>query len=182
MIHFKILNILLVCLMFIFLANCSKIRDSAGVTRKTFDEYQIVENPPLVIPPDFNLVPVEQLQQKNIENADRELAKEILFGLNEEKENEEIEFTTMNKILSNANANNVSENIRKEIDQDILKEKNTKGIFNMNWKNETEILDAVEESKRIRNNTFNNEPISKGNIPIKKKDLKIKKKKKFLFF
>ena len=52
----------------------------------------------------------------------------------------------------------------------------------MNWKNETEVLDAVEESKRIRNKTFNNESISKGDVPIKKKDLKIKKKKKFLFF
>lgn len=182
MIHFKILNILLAVFMFIFLSNCSKIRDSAGVTRKTFDEYQIVENPPLVIPPDFNLVPLDQLQQKDIENIDQELAKEILFGLNDEKENDEIESTTMNSILLKANANDVSKNIRKEIDEDILKEKNTKGIFNMNWKNETEVLDAVEESKRIRNKTFNNESISKGDVPIKKKDLKIKKKKKFLFF
>ena len=113
MIHFNILNILLAVFMLIFLSNCSKIRDSAGVTRKTFDEYQIVENPPLVIPPDYNLVPLDQLQQKDIENTDKELAKEILFGLNDEKENDEIESTTMNNILLKANANDVSKNIRK---------------------------------------------------------------------
>ena len=34
-------------------SSCSKIRESAGVTRKSIDEYQAVENPPLIIPPDL---------------------------------------------------------------------------------------------------------------------------------
>ena len=42
----------------IFLSSCNTIRSSAGVERKVIDEYNVVENPPLVIPPNFNLLPV----------------------------------------------------------------------------------------------------------------------------
>ena len=48
----------------LFLSSCSTIRKSAGVTRKSLDEFKVVENPPLVIPPDFNLLPPEQLEKK----------------------------------------------------------------------------------------------------------------------
>jgi hypothetical protein len=44
----------------LFLVSCSQIRESAGVNRKNIDEFKVVENPPLVIPPDFNLLPPEQ--------------------------------------------------------------------------------------------------------------------------
>ena len=44
----------------LFLVSCSKIRESAGVNRKNIDEFKIVENPPLIIPPDFSLLPPEQ--------------------------------------------------------------------------------------------------------------------------
>ena len=64
----------------LFLSSCSKVRKSAGVTRKSLDEFEVVENPPLVIPPDFNLLPPEQLEKKNIDEVETELAQEILFG------------------------------------------------------------------------------------------------------
>ena len=48
----------------ILLHSCSNIRESAGVTRKSADEFQAIKNPPLIIPPDFNLVAPNQLQQK----------------------------------------------------------------------------------------------------------------------
>ena len=41
----------------------------------------------MVIPPNFNLLPPEQIESKEIENTDSELAKEILFGLeNDQKQ------------------------------------------------------------------------------------------------
>ena len=39
----------------LILSSCNTVRDSAGVNRKVIDEYSVIENPPLVIPPDFNL-------------------------------------------------------------------------------------------------------------------------------
>ena len=38
-------------------------------------EYKVVENPPLVIPPDFNLPPPDQIEAKEIDDTDSELAK-----------------------------------------------------------------------------------------------------------
>ena len=67
----------------LFLLSCNTVRESAGVNRKIVDEYTVVENPPLVIPPNFNLLPPEQMESKDIEDTDTELAKEILFGLEE---------------------------------------------------------------------------------------------------
>ena len=80
----------------IFLSSCSSVRKSAGVTRKNLDEFKVVENPPLVIPPDFKLLPPEQLEKKNIDNLESNLAGEILFGLDEEiSENPSLEKTLL---------------------------------------------------------------------------------------
>ena len=91
MLHNKIF-IFIIIIFAILLSSCSNIRESAGVTRKSIDEFQAIENPPLVIPPDFNLVSPDQLQQKDIENIENELAQEILFGLdNENTDNVKVE-------------------------------------------------------------------------------------------
>ena len=79
MLHNKIF-IFIIIIFATLLSSCSNIRESAGVTRKSIDEYKAIKNPPLIIPPDFNLVDPDQLQQKNIDDVEKELAKEILFG------------------------------------------------------------------------------------------------------
>ena len=53
---FSILLNLIIIIFAVFFSSCSKIRESAGVTRKSIDEFQAIENPPLVIPPDFNII------------------------------------------------------------------------------------------------------------------------------
>ena len=181
MLIFKLLKIIIVIFAILF-SSCSKIRESAGVTRKNLDEFQTIENLPLVIPPDFNLVPPDQLKQKNIDDIDKELAKEILFGLGENKESEDQQLSTMNQILLKAKAIDISNDIRTEIDEEFSNEKKTKNIFDINWENEEEVLDAIKESERIRNKNFRGESISSGEIPIKKEKAKKKKKKRFFFF
>jgi hypothetical protein len=166
----------------IFLNSCSEMRESAGVTRKSIDEFQIIENPPLIIPPDFNLVNPDQLQQKNIEDVEKELAKEILFGLDETEQNTEKQLSTMNEILSQANATDVSNDIREEFDQEFAQEKKTDSSFQIDWDNEEEVLDAVKESERIRDKNFKGEKISEGEVSTKTEKIKVKKKKRFFFF
>jgi len=182
---FKIFNLLLIFYFIILIPACSKIRESAGVTRRSMDEFQVIEYPPLVIPPDFNIVSPDQLQQKDIENIENELAQEILFGLDNQNTNNTKQLSTMNQILSSAEASNASDNIRDEIDQDFSQSRATKGILQNEWETEIEVLDAVEESQRIRNNIFNEDSLLKGKIPIKKekkKEVIKKKKKRFIFF
>jgi len=181
MLHFKLFNLIII-IFAILLSSCSNIRKSAGVTRKSIDEFQTIENLPLVIPPDFNLVDPDQLQQKNIEDVEKALAKEILFGLDEKEQNTEKQISTMNEILSQANATDVSNDIRKEFDQEFSQEKKTDSIFQIDWDNEKEVLDAVNESERIRNKNFKGEKISEGGVSKKTEKIKVKKKKRFFFF
>lgn len=164
----------------IFLVSCSKIRDSAGVNRKNIDEFRVVENPPLEIPPDFNLLPPDQISEINIDDVENDLAKEILFGLEQDSEiNNTTSLSTMESILNQTNLNDTSNNIRKEIDELFASEKNANLA---NWNDEIEILDSIAESERLRNELLGiNEELNAEVPKIKVKNNK-KKKKRFLFF
>jgi len=178
----KLIYIILLLLVVLTLNACTKVRDSAGVTRKSIDEFQVVENPPLIIPPDFNLLPPEQLEEKNIDNVEKELAKEILFGLDENEKQTVNELSTMSQILLQTGALDVPFTIREDLDREFAQEIKTNDIFQINWENEVEVLDAIKESERIRNKNFEGEKISEGEVPIKKEKINIKKKKRFFFF
>jgi len=65
-----------------FTLSCSQIRESAGVNRKNIDEFKVIENPPLVIPPNFNLLPPEQLSEKNINKIKSRQIKLIKMKIN----------------------------------------------------------------------------------------------------
>ena len=181
MLYIKLFNFVII-IFSILLSSCSNLRESAGVTRKSIDEFQAIENPPLVIPPDFDLVAPDQLQQKNIDDVEKELAQEILFGLDEKEQNKEKQLSTMNEILSQADATDVSNDIREEINQEFALEKKTDNIFQIDWESEEEALDAVKESERLRDKNFQGGEVSEGEVPIKTENIKVKKKKRFFFF
>ena len=174
--YFIILSVILT------LNACSTVRKSAGVTRKSIDEFQVVENPPLIIPPDFNLLPPDQLEEKNIDDVEKELAQEILFGLDEIQIQTETQLSTMDQILLQADALDAPSSIREEFDREFAQEIKTDGIFQVIWENEVEVLDAIKESERIRNKNFEGKSIAEGEAPIKIEKIKIKKKKRFFFF
>ena len=162
----KIISIVIVSNL--ILISCNTVRESAGVNRKDIDEYAVIENPPLVIPPDFNLMPPDQIEAKNIDDTEKELAKEILFGL----EDEEIQSTGNNslitEIIKETEANSVSNDIRSTIDQNFAGIKSSIDDES-NFKNEEELNAAIEETKQL----------SKDEVNSEKKD---KKKKRFFFF
>tara|TARA_B100000029_G_scaffold82354_2_gene73290 strand:+ start:67 stop:591 length:525 start_codon:yes stop_codon:yes gene_type:complete len=172
-------NILIIILFsWLFTISCSKVRESAGVNRKNIDEFQVVENPPLIIPPDFNLLPPEQLSEKDIENVEDDLAKEILFGLNEENAENNEELSTMDNILNQTKAKLTDNSIRKEINEQFASEKETNP---KNFNDKAEILDSIKESERLRNQLLNNSDESEE-IPKVEIEVKKKKKKRFFFF
>ena len=169
-------------IIFLTLNACSSVRESAGVTRKSIDEFQVVENPPLIIPPDFTLTPPDQLEEKNIDNIESELAEEILFGLDDNNIQTQTELSTMNQILSEVKTLDSSPFIREEIDREFSQELQAGEIFQDNWESEVQILDAIKESERIRNKRFESDSIADGEIPTKSKKININKKKKKRFF
>ena len=173
-------NILIIVLFSsLFIVSCSKVRESAGVNRKSMDEFAVIENPPLIIPPDFNLLPPDQLEEKNLENQESELAKEILFGLEDDTETNNLELSTMENILNQSMAEGIDNSIREEIDEQFASEK--KSTYK-SWENEMEILDSIAESERLRNELLNDELKPNQVIPTVKVKDKSKKKKRFFFF
>ena len=171
--------LILVLLFSVLIVSCSKVRESAGVNRKNIDEFTVIENPPLVIPPDFNLLPPDQLEEKNLDKAESDLAKEILFGLEGETNNDNSELSTMENILSESNADETDDSIRNEIDEQFASEK---GSISKSWDDEMEILDSISESERIRKKLLNNDTESNEEAPKIKVKKTNKKKKRFFFF
>ena len=165
----KISLIVLIGISISFLNSCGKIRESAGVNRKSIDEYTVIKNPPLALPPDYNLLPSEEIIATKKIQDNKELAKEILVGLDEDiNENENnSDSSALDSILSQSGAKDSSDKIREEIDFMYANMSSTKGVFSgEKYMSDEEILDAVEESKRLRDNAFNNESILEGDIPI----------------
>ena len=171
--------LILVLLFSVLVVSCSKVRESAGVNRKNIDEFSVIENPPLIIPPDFNLLPPDQLEEKNLDKAESDLAKEILFGLEGETNNDNSELSTMENILSESNADETDDSIRNEIDEQFASEK---GSISKSWDDEMEILDSISESERIRKKLLNNDTESNEEVPKIKVKKTNKKKKRFFFF
>tara|TARA_Y100001970_G_C14074798_1_gene771394 strand:- start:304 stop:786 length:483 start_codon:yes stop_codon:yes gene_type:complete len=156
--------IIIIIISNLFLISCNSVRDSAGVNRKVIDEYAVVENPPLVIPPDFNLLPPEQIETKDIKDTDTDLAKEILFGLEENNVEIDTNNSLMSQILKKTEADDVDENIRNTINQEFAGEKSS----------------INDETKFGSEEEINNAIKASENTVIKNK--KEKKKKRFFFF
>ena len=150
----------------LFLLSCNSVRDSAGVNRKVIDEYNVIENPPLVIPPDFNLLPPEQMESKNIEDTDSELAKDILFGLEDNNNQLSTNNSLISEIIKETGADKIDEDIRSKINQEFAGEKSTLTDETV-FKNEDELNQAIIDSQK--------------EIDVKNKNNK-KKKKRFFFF
>ena len=160
--------IFLIIILNLFLISCNTVRESAGVNRKVIDEYSVIENPPLVIPPDFDLLPPEQMESKDIKDTDSELAKEILFGLEDNNNQTDSENSLISEIIQETEANDVDSDIRETINQDFAGEKSTINDETQ-FKSEDEINEAI--------NTTEKKDKSKT-----KKSTNEKKKKRFFFF
>ena len=158
--------ITIVIILTLFLMSCNAVRDSAGVNRKVIDEYVVIENPPLVIPPNFDLLPPEQMESKDLEDTNSELAKEILFGLEDSENQLSSDNSLMSEIIKETQADEVDNNIRDIINQEFAGQKSSKDDETI-FENEDELDAAIEDTEKKDKN---------------KKNKNEKKKKRFFFF
>jgi hypothetical protein len=69
-----------VCVTLLSLTACQETRDFMGLTNVPPDEFAVVDNPPLSIPPDFNLRPPRPGAQSKQANNPSETAAKALYG------------------------------------------------------------------------------------------------------
>ena len=160
--------LLLIAFASLMLSSCNSVRESAGVNRKVIDEYAIIENPPLVIPPNFNLLPPDQIKAKDIEDTETELAKEILFGLDNDESEINDDVSLIDVIVEETKANEVQDSIRDTINEEFAGQKSSV--------NDEIIFESEEEFNKTIENTNGN------NTSNDKTEKKEKKKKRFFFF
>ena len=151
------------------LQSCNSVRESAGVNRKNIDEYQVIENPPLIIPPNFNLISPDQIETKNLEGTESKIAEQILFGLDNNEVNTNKNEGLLNEIIEQTSQNDESNDIRKTIDSNFAGEKNINDDVDFN--NIEEVNSAIEETNTKREK-----------LTGEKSEKKKSKKKRFIFF
>jgi hypothetical protein len=142
---------ILTCII-LLLNSCGGVKEKIGIIKKAPDEFQVYESKPLSVPPNFELRPPaegEILANENDEsiifsdenNIDKNLtlSDEILLISLGEKEIEK----NIRKIIND-------ENSIQEVDKSLLdKIINFEPIFEGKTNKESEIINAVEEKKRI---------------------------------
>ena len=142
---------ILTCII-LLLNSCGGVKEKIGIIKKAPDEFQVYESKPLSVPPNFELRPPaegEILANENDEsiifsdenNIDKNLtlSDEILLISLGEKEIEK----NIRKIIND-------ENSIQEVDKSLLdKIINFEPIFEGKKNKESEIINAVEEKKRI---------------------------------
>ena len=142
---------ILTCII-LLLNSCGGVKEKIGIIKKAPDEFQVYESKPLSVPPNFELRPpaegeiLANKNDKNIifsdeNNIDKNLtlSDEMLLISLGEKEIEK----NIRKIIND-------ENSIQEVDKSLLdKIINFEPIFEGEKNKESEIINAVEEKKRI---------------------------------
>jgi len=144
------------------LSSCNHgIKQNLGLLRETPDEFKVISQPDLTMPPDFDLVPPQYPVESYKFNATLPNHNDIK-GLSKEEE----------KFLQEIAIAKKDENIRNVI---FMEQKHvdyttdgtvTKRLDNVLHpeKSKTKVLDPVAENKRIQKNIKENKPITEGEV------------------
>lgn len=75
-------NVGLVIAVTVLLAGCSGVRQTLGLERSSPDEFRVLAQPPLTVPPDFNLRPPMPGGERPTASAAEDRARTATFGRN----------------------------------------------------------------------------------------------------
>jgi len=160
------------------LSACEGMKKTLGLTKQPPDEFAVLPNMPLVVPPDFQLrppgtggpgqleTPVHQKAAAAVfgtEGAAKPAASEVGFGQGE------------SAILRAAGAQSNDPNIRQTIDREFsiyAREDESFVSDLMFWQTKEppgEPLDAAAEAQRLKENAALGRPVTEGETPVIKK-------------
>jgi len=157
------------------LGACSNIKQSLGLEKSAPDEFAVVPNLPLTVPPDFNLRPPGESTPGSQEVPVRQKAAADVFGA-EVASADNDGGTGFGQgeaaILRAANAQDVSPDIRETVDREFsIYAKTDKGFLEnlIFWRQPEPLgtpLDAEAEAQRLRENAALGKPVTEGETPV----------------
>ncbi len=182
------LRFFLFAAMVLALSACEGVKKQLGFTKQSPDEFKVVSRAPLTLPPDYNLRPPEPGIPRPQEGTTSQQAKTAIFRLQQPKaETLEPKLGSDDRslaelsLLKAAGAGQSDPNIRRIIDAETLRlSAEDDGFLEalVFWRDPQatgEIVDATEESKRLRENAALGKPVTAGETPT------IERKRRALF-
>ncbi|MBN2752393.1 MAG: DUF3035 domain-containing protein [Rhodospirillaceae bacterium] len=161
------------------LSACGDVKQQLGFNREAPDEFTVLSRAPLSIPPDFALLPPQPGAVRPQEGSERDRAKDALLGRSSKNPRVYARELAADSSLSSgektvlmkAGANEADANIRETVDREtstLALEKESFTDYLVFWEDRsykgTEV-DAVQESKRLRENMALGRSLSEGEPP-----------------
>lgn len=161
-----------------FLTGCGdNVKRTFGMDRTAPDEFQVIERAPLAMPPDYHLNPPKPGEKRPQELSTKERAAQSVMGQNQAPQDNR-QSKGLNELLLLAGTEGADPQIRQTVEKDnksyVKADKNfaDKLIF---WQEQApvgDVVDPVQETKRIKDNKAAGKNITEGDTPT------IKRKKK----
>ncbi|MBL8709459.1 MAG: DUF3035 domain-containing protein [Rhodospirillaceae bacterium] len=161
----------------------STTREALGLTKRSPDEFEVVSNAPLSMPPDYNLRPPTPGAPRPQEGTTRDQAQQVVFGypgsgvpsrLPEIGVGEASSAQSAGEasLLQSAGIAGVDPNIRQVVDAETSSdEADSKQLVDaiVFWRKPDPygtVVDPVEEQKRLQENAALGAPPTEGDVPI----------------
>ncbi len=157
------------------LSGCSdSMKQSFGVGKTSPDEFQVVEQAPLELPPDFNLRPPAPGAPRPQDTDIRRQAEQILLGPDATRSSADTIQRTPGEhaFLNMAGATEADPGIRQVINREsaVLAEDDAGWVTRLMIWNEPDpagiALDPVAESERLRENAVDGASVTRGATPV----------------
>ncbi len=176
--HEVIFRFSLIAVMVLALSACSGVRKQLGLTKQSPDEFKVVSQAPLTLPPDYTLRPPQPGIPRPQVGTTSQQAKNAIFRL-EQPQPGTLEPTIESdgrslgelSLLKAAGAGQSDPNIRRILDAETLRI-NAEGddflealVFWRKPQAAGEIVDATEEAKRLRENAALGKSVTDGETP-----------------
>ncbi len=168
------------------LAGCGggSVQETLGLGKKAPDEFAVVKQAPLILPPNFALRPPDPGAPRPQEVAPRDLAQAALTGRRPPSPGDTSPLPRSgaqaglarspgeNALLSEARATNVDPSIRRKVNEEFsnLAERDRDFVDRLIFWQKPQppgtIVDPEKEKQRLREASAANTPPSQGNVPI----------------
>jgi hypothetical protein len=166
-------------------AGCSnQTREALGLTKRSPDEFQVVSNAPLSMPPDYNLRPPTPGAPRPMEGTVREQAERIVFAYPDAGgvpsrlpeigvgEASAAQSAGEASLLQSAGVSGVDPNIRQLVDMETAAdEADSQQLIDaiVFWRKPEPygtVVDPTEEQRRLQENAALGAPPTQGTVPV----------------
>jgi hypothetical protein len=155
------------------LTGCSQAREALGLTKQSPDEFQVLAQAPLSMPPDYNLRPPQPGAPRPQEASARDQAAAAIFA-NTESGGATVDAASGGEaaLLQNAGAAGVDPNIRQIVDAETKAEmeQDEQFIDRLVFWREPEpygtVVDPQAEQQRLQENAALGRPVTEGETPV----------------